>query len=215
MISTFGTEGHVFRLKNPEIFACLTKPKIYEKDQIIYTQGDEADYVYILISGKIRIYVGSPNGSEKILAVFSGGSLFGKSAFFDNLPRASSAKALKKSGIILIDKSMMTDIIGNHPQFALDMLEYLSKTIRVFSNQIENISFFAADKRIAMFILDNLYGESKYVNCTHDEISGIIGASRVTVSKILREFARLGWVETHYKSIKVSNVKALTDFTNE
>ena len=206
---------HVFRLKNPEIFDGLAKPKMYENGQIIYAQGDKADYVYYLVSGKVRIYVGSPSGSEKTLAVFTGGSLFGKSAFFDKLPRASCAKALKKSEIILIDKVMMTTLIGSYPQFAIDMLEYLSKTIRVFSNQIENISFLPANKRIAMFILDNLSEElnGKYVIGTHDEISETVGVSRVTVSKILNRFAEKGWIQTHYKTIEVINKQALVDFT--
>jgi len=204
------SEFNVFRLKNREIFDGLTKPKIFEKDQIIYRQGDDPDYVYYLINGKVQIYVGSPSGSEKILAAFSGGSLFGKSAFFDKLPRVTCARALKKSEIIPIDKLMMTDIIKNYPQFALDMLEYLSKTIRVFSNQIENISFLQADKRIAMFILDNQ--QNNCLSCTHDEISGTVGASRVTVSKILSRFVRYGWIETQYKAINVTNITALMNF---
>jgi CRP-like cAMP-binding protein len=212
--STFNAEGSVFRLKNSEIFGSLAKPKIYEKDQIIYTQGDKADFIYYLTNGKVQIYVNSPSGSEKILATFSGGSLFGKSAFFDKLPRASNARALKESEIIRINKQMMTDIIGSYPQFALEMLEYLSKTIRLFSNQIENISFLQADKRIAVFIIENVPPEN-LITCTHDEISSIIGASRVTVSKVLSRFARHGWIDTLYKAIKVKNIKALRAFVYE
>ncbi|MCL1844123.1 MAG: Crp/Fnr family transcriptional regulator [Defluviitaleaceae bacterium] len=204
----------VFQLKNPEIFDSLSKPKVFEKSEIIYVQGDEASYIYYLKSGKVQIYVGSASGSEKILATFSGGSLFGKSAFFDNLPRASNARALKKSEIIRINKQMMTEIIGNYPKFAVDMLEYLSKTIRVFSNQIESISFLRADKRTAMYIVDNLPAEpgNNQVFCTHDEIAGVIGASRVTVSKILREFSETGWIDTLYKAIRVNNAEALKKF---
>lgn len=203
----------VFRLKDREVFDSLAQPKIYEKNQIIYRQGDNGDFIYYLASGKVQIYVGSASGSEKILAAFYGGSLFGKSAFFDNLPRASCARALEKSKIIPIDKHMMKDIIGNEPQFALDMLEYLSKTIRLFSNQIENMSFLSADKRIAMFLIDNQKNNS--VPCTHDEISDTIGASRVTVSKILGRFAENKWIDTGYRSIKIIDIQALTAFSFE
>lgn len=203
-------EGSVFRLKNREMFDNLASPKIFEKNKIIYTQGDDAKFVYYLKAGRVQIYVGSPGGAEKILAAFSGGSLFGKSAFFDKLPRATCARALEKSEIIQIDKQMMTEIIARRPQFALDMLEYLAKTIRVFSTQIENISFLKADKRLALYILEN--AENNYIHCTHDEISATIGASRVTVSKILRRFARAGWIFTMYGSVKVLDAEKLREF---
>ncbi|MCL2199538.1 MAG: Crp/Fnr family transcriptional regulator [Defluviitaleaceae bacterium] len=206
------TEANVFRLKNREIFDNLSAPKIFEKNKIIYTQGDESNFIYFLVNGKVQIYVSSPSGSEKILTTFSGGSLFGKSAFFDKLPRASCARALKKSEIIQIDKYMMTEIISTHPQFAIEMLEYLSKTIRLFSNQIENISFLQADKRIAIFIIDNLTPENNVITCTHDEISNTVGASRVTVSKILNRFVQNGWIDTLYRAISVKDARALTNF---
>ncbi|MCL1845755.1 MAG: Crp/Fnr family transcriptional regulator [Defluviitaleaceae bacterium] len=215
-------EERFFRLKNPEIFndsADLTRAKIFEKDQIIYSQGDDGELIYFLKSGKVQIYVGSAGGAEKILAVFSGGGLFGKSAFFEKMPRATSARALKKSEIVPIDKNMLAEIIKKEPQFALDMLEYLSKTIRVFSNQIENISFLQADKRVAMFLLDNAQNgrnerierlpRHSRVQATHDEIAATIGASRVTVSKILRRFARDGLIETKYREIKIIDPAAL------
>ena len=202
----------IFRFKNNEMFQGLQNTKAYQKGQIIYQQGDEAGYVYYLKHGRVQIYVASSDGSEKTLAAFSGESLFGKSAFFEKMPRASCAKAITKSEIICIDKSMMMDIISRYPQFAIDMLEYLSKTIRVFSNQIENMVFLQADKRIARYIADNVSDSKQSVACTHDEIAGAIGVSRVTVSNILREFVQNGWIDTGYRIIQVTDLKALTDF---
>ena len=203
-----------FRLKNAEIFDGLANPKIYEKNQTVYLQGDDGGCVYYLKKGRVQIYLGSVNGAEKILAVFSKGSLFGKSAFFNKMPHTSCAKALTKAEIIHVDKSMMMDIIGKHPQFALDMLEYLSKTIRMFSNQIEVMAFLQADKRIARFIVDHVSDNFKkpIVICTHDEISSTISASRVTVSKTLSQFVKNGWIVTNYKYIEVIDIEALTDF---
>ena len=197
------------------IFDNLTAPKIYKKGQLIYNQGDDPFYVYYLIVGKVQIYVSSPTGAEKVLTTFSDGSMFGKSAFFDKLPRPSCAKALTRCEIVPVDRAMMADVIRKHPHFALDMLEYLSKTIRMLSNQIEDISFLQADKRIAMFIIDSLPDDkhSNIVKCTHDEISSVVGASRVTVSKILGRFAANGWVVTGYGWIEVVDLKGLMGFS--
>ena len=208
----YNVEGNIFRLKNCELFDGLKKPDIYEKGRIIFQQGDDDDYVYYLKKGKVQIYICSPNGTEKTLTVFSSGNLFGKSSFFDKTQRNSCAKALTRSEVINIDKTMMMDMISKNPQFALDMLTYMAKTIRMFTNQIENISFLQADKRIARFIADNFNDGSKNIICTHEEISNIIGASRITVSKILSRFVQYGWIETKYKAITVKDIKKLTNF---
>lgn len=210
----FNAEGNIFRLKNCELFDNLKKPNVYEKGQSIYQQGDSAEFVYYLKKGKVQIFIASPNGSEKILTVFSEGSLFGKSSFFDKMQRTSSARAITKSEIIVIDKPTMTEIIGSHPEFAIDMLEYLSKGIRLLSNQIESLSFLQADKRIARFLVDTLSGSSTggHIACTHDELANVIGVSRVTVSKILSQFVRSGWIITGYRLIQVINIELLRKF---
>ena len=187
---------------------------VYEKEYMIYQQGDSANYMYFLKKGKVRSFISSPNGLEKTIAVFTDGSLFGKSAFFENQPYFSSAKALTRSEIISIDRKMMSQIISKNPQFAIDMLADLSKTIRMLSNQIEGISFHKADKRVARFLADNI-NTSMGIACTHDEISDIVGASRITVSKILSRFERNGLIQTKYRMIKIINAQALIDFANE
>jgi len=187
---------------------------IYEKEQMIYQQGDSSKYIYYLKSGKIRSFISSPNGLEKTIAVFTAGGLFGKSAFFENQPYFSSAKALVRSEIIAIDRAMMSKTISQNPQFAIDMLADLSKTIRMLSNQIEGMSFHQADKRVARFLADNITPTMR-IACTHDEISSIVGASRVTVSKILSRFERNGLIQTEYRMVKIINAQALIDFADE
>jgi len=184
------------------------KPTVYEKNQMIYRQGDNPYCIYLLKKGRVRSFISSPNGSEKTIAVFSDGSLLGKSAFFDKQPYFSGAKALARSEIIAIDRVMMSEIISKNPQFAIDMLEDLSKTIRMLSNQIESMSFHQADKRVARFLADNI-NDALYIACTHDEISDIVGASRITVSKVLGRFERMGLVETKYRMIKILDARAL------
>jgi len=184
------------------------KPVVYEKGQFIYQQGDSTNCIYMLKKGKVRSFISSANGTEKTIAVYAEGSLFGKSAFFDKQPHFSCAKALARCEIMHINRVMMAEKISRNPQFALDMLEDMSKTIRMLSNQIESMSFYKADIRVAHFLTDNI-NDSLCIHCTHDEISEIIGATRVTVNRVLNRFERNGLIETHYRMIKIVDVSAL------
>ena len=83
-----------------------TQPiKLYAKNQMIYLQEETAIRFYYLKKGRVKIFLSSPDGLEKTLAVLQPGSLFGEASFFDGKPRVSSAKTLEKSEILSIDRT--------------------------------------------------------------------------------------------------------------
>lgn len=208
----FHIDGSRFKIRHGELFETLRQPKLYYENQIIYQQGETADYVYYLKSGKVKIYIASQSGFDKALTTLTKGSLFGKASFFDGTPRTSSAKALQQSEIIAVDKQLMTRIFQMRPDFAVELLEYLSRTIQMLSSQIDAMTFEQADKRIARFLCENYSPAEKAIDYTHEEISERIGVSRVTVSKILSQFRKNSWIDTKYKEIDIYDIDALTKF---
>lgn len=207
---SFHIDGGSFKILHGELFETLQQPKSYSENQLIYQQGDSADYVYYLKSGKVKIYIASQSGFDKALTTLTKGSLFGKASFFDGTPRTSSAKALRQSEIIVVDKQMMTSIFRLQPDFALELLVYLSKTIQMLSAQIDAITFEQADKRIARLLCENYDPSIQSIDYTHEEIGERIGVSRVTVSKILGRFRKDGWIDTKYKEIILKDFDALS-----
>ena len=80
-----------------KILETLAPTLVYQKGSAVYWQGDTADRLYYLKKGRVKIYMTSENGGEKTLRIQSDGGVFGEAAFFDRLPRVSSAKVLEKS----------------------------------------------------------------------------------------------------------------------
>jgi CRP/FNR family cyclic AMP-dependent transcriptional regulator len=191
--------------------------KIYQKGEMIYWQGDHADYFYYLKEGEVCVFLSSENGIEKTLAIQKEGSVFGEASFLGELPRVSSARVLKQSGVVEIDKSTLMNYIAQHPAFAMDMLRYLSNTVRMLSAQVDYMTFLPAEKRIAQFII-NLIGrtdmkrEQAELFCSHEEIANMVGVSRVTVSKILSRFVKKGWIQTQYKKIVILDLQTFHQF---
>jgi CRP-like cAMP-binding protein len=208
----YSIDGGSFKIRYGDLFESLRQPKLYHENQIIYQQGDSADSVYYLKSGKVKIYIASQSGSEKVLTTMTRGNLFGKASFFDGTPRTSSAKALRQSEIIAVDKQLMARIFQMQPDVAVELLAYLSKTIELLSTQIDWMVFEQADKRIARFLCNNDELPIQTIDLTHEEIGERIGVSRVTVSKILSQFRKNGWIETKYKEIDILNIDALKKF---
>ncbi len=179
------------------------------KGSIIYHQGDAADCFYYLKSGRVKVIMTSPDGLEKTLSTASGGEILGEAAFFDKMPRISSALAMTDIEVTAINESKLLSLIRENPRLALELLKIQASRIRLLSGQIDSMVFMKADGRIARLLLQNMNAGDNTVTLTHEEIAGMAGASRVTVSKTLNNFKRKGILLTDYGRIVILNTDAL------
>ncbi len=186
-------------------------PVRYKKGRMIYMQDGGADRFYYLQDGRVEIFLSSPDGAEKILTVLEPGRIFGEAAFFDRLPRMSSARAAADADVASVGREELLEQFRTHPQAAMDMLQYLSRTVRMLSAQVDNMAFLAADQRIARLLLQQA-GRDGRICCTHEELGGMAGVSRVTVSKILSDFHKRGWLATGYRYILLLDRPAVSRF---
>lgn len=171
---------------------------------LIYLQDTEATCFYFLKSGKVKSFIQSEDGAERVLNVYSAGSLFGEASFFDELPRVSSAVALIPCEIVPIDRELVTQEFARNPKLALAMMKYLARTVRLLSGQVDQMAFRPARWRVANYLL-TLSSSAGLVSCTQDDIAAAVSASRVTVSRVLNEFAQNGWVELGYRTVSLLN----------
>ena len=131
------------------------------------------------------------------------GSSSARRSFFDRQPRVSSAVAVTPCELISVNRQHLEAVFARRPDLAISMLEYLARTVRLLSGHVDS-AFLQADKRIARHLLalePDARGSAP--SCTHEEIGSSVGVSRVTVSRVLGDFDRRGWVETGYKSLKL------------
>lgn len=179
--------------------------------KMIYFQGEPAEYFYYIVEGTVKTFISSGGGEEQTLTVYRAEDIFGEASFFDGLPRVSSARAVSRCRIVPVSRETVSDCFARDPALALSMLKYLARTVRMLSSHVDNLSFLRADRRIARHLL-RLREEGDAIACTHEEIGSSVGASRVTVSRVLGEFARRGWISTGYRAVTIRNSRALTEF---
>ena len=195
-------------------FANSRPPILCSPGYLIYLQGTEATCFYYLKRGRVRSFIQSEDGGERVLSLYGPGSLFGEAAFFDGLPRMSSAVALTPCQLVPIDRELVTQEIARDPELALAMLNYLARTVRLLSGQLDQMAFRPARWRVARYLL-SLAPEGGAVPCTQEDIAAGVSASRVTVSRILNDFARRGWVEPGYRALTVRDPSALRALCGE
>ncbi len=108
----------------------------------------------------------------------------------------------------------LEQVFAAHPDLAIAMLEDLARRVRLLSGHVDG-DFLSADKRIARHLLSLLPWPENTVRCTHEEIGASVGVSRVTVSRVLGEFDKNGWVKTGYKSLKLLDRQGLENFLRQ
>lgn len=185
-----------------EAFAKSRPPVRCSPGYLIYLQDTEATCFYFLKSGRVKSFIQSEDGGERVLNLYTAGSLFGEASFFDELPRVSSAVAVVPCEIVPIDRELVTQEFARNPELALAMMQYLARTVRLLSGQVDQMAFRPARWRVANYLL-TLAGRDGMVSCTQEDIAAAVSASRVTVSRVLNEFARSGWVELGYRTISL------------
>ncbi|MCI9671243.1 MAG: Crp/Fnr family transcriptional regulator [Lawsonibacter sp.] len=193
-----------------EPFAKSRPPVRCSPGYLIYLQNSQATCFYYLKSGKVKSFIQSEDGGERVLNLYTAGSLFGEASFFDELPRVSSAVAVVPCEIVPIDRELVTQEFARNPELALAMMQYLARTVRLLSGQVDQMAFRPARWRVANYLL-TLSPAGGPVSCTQDDIAAAVSASRVTVSRVLADFARQGWVALGYRTINLLEPEQLKE----
>lgn len=189
-------------------------PRIYAPGQLIYLQDTQPTEFYYLESGSARSFISSAEGAERLLTLHRGGDLMGEASFFDQCPRVSSAVAVTECKVISVDRQRLEQIFRAHPELALPMLRYLARTVRLLSGHVDDITFRPADRRLAGALLRQAV-EGHTIHATHEELGSAVGASRVTVSRVLAQFSKNGWIKTGYGAVTLLDRAALERYAQE
>ena len=142
--------------------------------KLIYLQGSPADRFYYLKSGRVKVFINSEDGSEKILTVYEAGNVFGEASFFDELPRVSSAITVTRCEIVVIDRPTLEEEMRQNPQILLTITRVLARTVRMLSDHVDTMAFLRADQRIARYLLSVPEDEEHVIHCTQEEIAAAV-----------------------------------------
>ncbi|MCD7837935.1 MAG: Crp/Fnr family transcriptional regulator [Clostridiales bacterium] len=192
-------------------FARTRRPTSYRAGRLIYLQDTQADSFYYLQSGRVKTFISSEDGGEKVLTVYQAGNLFGEASFFDRLPRVSSAVAATDCQVVRIGREDAARALADDPQLAWALLQYLARTVRMLSTHVDDMSFRPARQRVIRYLLSLPRTRENTVACTQEEIAAAVGASRVTVSRVINRLAKEGLVETGYGSVCLLDPVLLQD----
>lgn len=185
----------------------------------IFTEGDACEGLYVIESGRVKIFRTSPNGREQILALEGSGCSIAELPVFDGGDYPASASALTECTLLQIRKSDFQALCLEHSEVALKVLKVVSGRLRTMVTLINELSFQTVRHRLAALLL-RLAEEAQAgpqdgavfaLPFTNQELAAQIGTVRELVSRNLGRLQELGIIEIEGKRIRVPHVQALRE----
>ena len=173
----------------------------YEKHQILFAQGDQANAVFYVQAGRVKLSIVSQQGKEAVVAILEPGNFFGEGCLAGQLVRMATATSLDHSRIVRIDKQAMIDVLHNEPAFSeLFMAHLLTRTLRIQEDLIDQL-FNSAEKRLARTLLllatveKDGQAEPVMPKISQETLAEMVGTTRSRVSFFMNRFKKLGVIE--------------------
>lgn len=204
----------LFRSLGPEVaaFAQMAREKSYPKGSVILFEDDPGDSLFVVRDGRVKVVLVADDGREVILGILGVGEHFGELALIDDQPRSAHVVAMEDSTLLVLRRDDFRRRVEQSPQVAWALLMELSRRLRRADEKIGSLVLLDVPGRIARVILDAADEVGKDViekPLTHQTIAHVIGASRETVSRAMREFVESGWISTEGRRIRIKDRAAL------
>ncbi len=198
--------------KEAEQIAKGTYELSYTKGQILFFEGEPCQGLYLVKSGRVRIFKSSPEGREQILLIANPGDTFNDVPVFDGGPNPASASALETTTVYVITKETLLSLMADCPA-ALAIIQVLSARLRHLTIAIEDLSFRTVISRLAKLLLDlavNAEGSSPVPRLTQDEMAAMVGSVRDVIGRVLRILENTGAIKIEGHRILVVDPRKLS-----
>jgi CRP/FNR family transcriptional regulator, cyclic AMP receptor protein len=173
----------------------------YQRKKIVFRQGDSADAVFYIQSGKIEVSVVSQQGKERVIAILNAGDFFGEGCLAGQPLHMASAIALAESAVIRIEKQAMVRVLHNEPAFSEMFTAFLlSRNIQFEADLVDQL-FNSSERRLArvLLLLANFGKDGKLEpvipKISQEILAARVGTTRSRINGFMNKFRKLGFIE--------------------
>lgn len=186
----------------------------YDAGQMIFLEGDPCAGLFIVESGRVKIFKLSPGGREQILHIFGVGEGFNDVAVLDGGPNPASAMALEPTSVLVIDRPSMVDLLGRYPALSKAIIENLAGRARHLVSLVEDLSLRTVEGRLAKLLLE----EAKEADLgrvprrlTQTQMAARLGTVREVVTRALQKLENEGIIQIERHRIIILDQEALEE----
>jgi len=179
----------------------------FPRNATVMEEGLTGDYMYLIGEGRVKVTKLSEDGREKILEMLGEGAFVGEMALLDQGPRSATVKTLVPSVLLALSRHDFLALLRNNSDLALHVIQELTRRLRETDEQASSLSFLRVKDRtkgLLRRLAEAPEGERRRTpTLTHQQIADMIGTSRETVTRVVKELKQDGWLAQEGKQYLV------------
>ncbi len=202
----------------------ITKERSYKKGNVIISEGEKSENVFIIKSGKVKIFKTSNDGREIILDIKGKSKIFAEVTLFDNGLNPATVVAIENCIVLSISNDDLEVIIRENPDMALNIIKVMSRRLKEAQSRVKNMAINDTYVRTAQTLLKLIdkYGVETEngvieltLNITREELAGLVGTSRETVSRAISQFSKEKALKIEGRRIIILDKSKLKGWLNQ
>jgi CRP/FNR family cyclic AMP-dependent transcriptional regulator len=179
-----------------------------DKAGILFSQGDESDGLYIIKSGRVKVFISDDSGKEMMIAVLGPGEVVGEIASLDGERRTASVAAVEPATVLHIGHDDFKNFLKENHELAFEIIQILTRRIRSYADSVSNLAFKNVYERVVVVLEQNSTERangSRLVDgpFTHQAIADMVGSSREMVSRIMSELIKGDYISVDNRIITI------------
>lgn len=179
--------------------------KVYPPDAVVFWEGEVECNLYYLQYGWLKVVKSAPDGREQALRFLGPGEIFNEIGVFAKRPNPATAIALEESGIWLIPRASLENLLIAHPRTALQIMENMAGRFSSLAELAADLSLRSVESRLAKFLLEQTDGQviERRSWATQTELAARLGTVPDVLSRVFRELTRDGLIEVDRHQIRI------------
>ncbi len=187
--------------------------KVFPPNAAVFWEGDVETNLFYLEYGSLKAMRTSPDGREQVLSFLSPGEVFNELGVFAKKPNPATAVALEESGIWLIPRKALEEIVAAHPHTAMQIIERMAERIIGLVTLASDLSLKTVEARFIQLLLEQAEGDvierRRWTNQT--ELAGRLGTVPDVLSRVIRELTKAGLIEMDKQQIRILDQAGLAE----
>jgi CRP/FNR family transcriptional regulator, cyclic AMP receptor protein len=185
---------------------CLQRK--YLKHHIVINEQDPPDCLFIILDGRVKVYVSDDSGKEVILNTLTKGDYFGELSLIDDNARVASVMTTENTELLVMTKDKFKQVLAQYPDISWSLIQDLVQRVRQLTGNVKSLALNDVYGRVREVLLSlaEAYGERQRIpyRVTQQEIANRVGASREMVARILKDLTQGGFVSIEDRLICIN-----------
>jgi CRP/FNR family cyclic AMP-dependent transcriptional regulator len=182
--------------------------RTYPRNTIILSEGDKSDSLYVILSGKVKVYLNDENGKEAIINYQEAGEYFGELSLIDDYRRSASIMTTVKSTMAIMSKQAFHQVLQSNPNICIHLLKDMVHRVRALTDEVKSLALSDVYGRLSKTLMSLAEEKNGQLviqgHVTQQELANRIGASREMVCRIFKDLVKGGYITSSHNQYVIN-----------